>query len=87
MRTSIIGRKVRPAPGLERLWPLNSYAGSSTRDVGLEDLAYTEATIIAAWTVSDKGKSVVMIATVGPAGETREFSLTHVRLVEESKKP
>lgn len=85
LTTSLVGRKVAPKAGLQRLWPV-SEEGANIDQHKLEDkhLEYCETTIIAAWTENSAGiggSSMVRIACESPTGDTREFYLTHVRLL------
>lgn len=89
MHTNLIGRKVAPKEGLLRLWPINE-AGSKVDQHYLEPqhLEYCEATIIASWVEAGGGPggtSVIRIATESPTGDTREFFLTHVKLLPKDK--
>jgi hypothetical protein len=84
LSTTLVGRKIAPKPGLLRLWPVTE-EGSKIDQHYLEDrhLEYYESTIIAAWTErgGPGGSSVVRIACESATGDTREFYLTHVRLL------
>jgi len=88
LNTNLIGRKIAPKPGLLRLWPVTE-EGSKVDQHYLEEkhLEYCEATIIATWTEGGGpgGSSVVRIACESATGDTREFYLTHVRLLPKEK--
>lgn len=85
LTTSLVGRKVAPKDGLLRLWPTTAEGSKiDSHRLEMQHLEYAESTIIAAWTEGSGGpggSSVVRIACESPTGDTREFYLTHVRLL------
>jgi len=89
MHTNLIGRKVAPKKGLLQLWPVTKEGSTIQRhDLEPQHLEYCEATIMAAWVESRSGPSdtsMIRIATESATGDTREFFLTHVRLLPKDK--
>lgn len=81
LSNKLLGRKIIPQPGLERLWPKKPGVPFEKHDIELSDLLFTEAEIVAAWVEKESGEeSHVKVSAVSDEGHVGEFYLKWVQL-------
>jgi hypothetical protein len=81
LSNKLLGRKIIPQPGLERVWPKKSGVPYDKHNIEPSDLLFTEAEIVAAWVEKDPGgASYVKVSAVSDGGDVVEFYLTHVKI-------
>lgn len=74
LSNNLLGRIIRPQEGLGHVW-LAAFPAHQGRPP-----LHANATIVAAWTITDQGQSSVMVAAHDDNGVVGEFYLRHVTI-------